>query len=178
MTVGDEFQGVVASVPEAVRLALDLRLDLLPDVELRIGLGLGSFWVFDETTTPIAQDGPAWWAARRAIEAAKDLSGRPASRHVRSWAAALGDDGLEPSDSDGVPFGLNAYLVLQDFVLSTMRPRQLRLLAAALRGEQQREIARREGVTQSAVSQALAASGAHAVTQALATFPDPASATS
>src|SRR5215210_3212297 len=45
ITVGDEFQGAVASLPDALELGLDLRLDVLPDVELRIGIGVGSFWV-------------------------------------------------------------------------------------------------------------------------------------
>jgi predicted transcriptional regulator len=52
-------------------------------------------------------------------------------------------------------------------VLSTITPRHLRLLAAALRGDPQREAARREGVTQSAVSQALHSSGGQALVQAL-----------
>ena len=169
--LGDEFQGVVATLADALRVGLDVRLDLLPDVELRVGVGVGPFWVFDAEATPISQDGPAWWAARRAIESAKDLGGRPGTRHVRSWAVALGEDGREADGTGSVPFAtVNAYLGLQDFVLASMRPRHLRLLVAALRGEPQREVARREGITQSAVSQALSSSGAQALAQALATL--------
>ena len=170
MTTGDEFQGAVATVPDAVRLGLDLRLDVLPEVELRIGVGIGAYRVFDASATPVVQDGPAWWAARRAVETAEDLASRPASRHVRSWAAALERDGSDPSDDATVRTvaAVNAYLGIQDFVVSTMTPRQLRLLASALRGEPQREAARREKVTQSAVSQALHSSGGQAVAHALA----------
>jgi hypothetical protein len=169
MTIGDEFQGAVASLPDALRLGLDLRLDLLPEAELRIGVGLGPFEVFDPSATPVSQDGPAWWAARRAVETAKDLGARPPSRHVRSWAAALDTDGREPSEPVAATVtAVNAYLGMQDFVLSTMTPRQLRLLAAVLRGEPQRDAARREQITQSAVSQSLHSSGAQALCQALA----------
>jgi hypothetical protein len=169
MLLGDEFQGAIATLPDAVRVALDLRLDLLPEVELRVGVGLGPFRVFDPSATPVLQDGPAWWAARRAVETAEELGARPASRHVRSWAVALDDDGVEPSGSRAATVAaVNAFLGLQDFVLSTMTPRQQRLLASVLRGEPQREAARREQITQSAVSQALHASGGQALTQSLA----------
>lgn len=167
MTLGDEFQGVVGSLPAAVRLALDARLELLPAVEIRIGIGVGRFRVFDAATTPVAQDGPAWWAARAAVDTAKTLAGRPASRHVRSWAQALDADGSEPASGSESVAVVNAYLGLQDFLLSSMRPRQLRLLAATLSGEPQRDIAAREGITQSAVSQAVQASGARALVQSL-----------
>jgi hypothetical protein len=98
---------------------------------------------------------------------AKTLAERPASRHVRSRAQALEPDGSEPVGSNEAVAVANAYLGLQDFLLSSMRPRELRLLAATLSGEQQREIAAREGITQSAVSQAMQASGARALLQSL-----------
>lgn len=167
MTLGDEFQGVVRSLPAAVRLVIDLRLELLPAVDIRLGIGVGPFRVFDPLATPVAQDGPAWWAARAAVETAKTLAGRPAGRHIRSWTQALDADGSEGTSSSGSVAGVNAYLGLQDFLLSSMRPRQLRLLAATLSGEPQREIAAREGITQSAVSQAVQASGARALVQSL-----------
>ena len=173
MILGDEFQGVVATVPDALRLGLDIRLGLLPAVELRIGIGLGPFQVFDASATPPLQDGPAWWAARRAVEVAESRAARPASRHVRSWVAALDRDGHQPSGPPAAAVAaLNAYLGLQDFVLAQMTPRHLRLLAAVLRGDPQREAARREQITQSAVSQALHTSGAQALTQALAVVAD------
>jgi hypothetical protein len=167
MTLGDEFQGVVRSLPAAVRLGIDVRLELLPAVEIRIGIGVGPFHVFDPDAAPVAQDGPAWWAARAAVDTAKTLADRPASRHVRSWASALDADGSESPGSSRWVAVVNGYLGLQDFLLSSMRPRQLRLLAATLSGEPQREIAAREGITQSAVSQAVQASGARALVQSL-----------
>ncbi len=51
-----------------------------------------------------------------------------------------------------------------------MSPRHRRLLAGVLQGDQQRTLARREQISQSAVSQALQASGAQAIVQALATL--------
>ncbi|MDO9457820.1 SatD family protein, partial [Nocardioides sp.] len=39
ITVGDEFQGTVPSLGAATTIALDLRLTLLPDHDLRHGIG-------------------------------------------------------------------------------------------------------------------------------------------
>ena len=153
-TVGDEFQGAYASLGEATRCTLLVRLALLPGIDVRCGIGVGDATVFDAQRTPWLQDGPAWWAARRAVDTAKRLGGRPASRHVRSWACAMDPEGNPADDTGTVPLAtVNAYFSLQDFVLAGMQPRQVRLLAAVLRGEPQREIADREGVTKSAVSQ-------------------------
>jgi len=169
--LGDEFQGAARSLADALRLAVLLRLDLLPDVELRTGIGLGPFAVFDRTTTPVSQDGPAWWAARRAVEEAAGEGARPATRHVRSRLVALGADGDPPTEARAqLAAAVNAALGLQDFVLWSMSPRHRRLLAGVLHGDQQRTLARREQISQSAVSQALQASGAQAIVQALATL--------
>ena len=169
--LGDEFQGAARSLADALRLAVLLRLDLLPDVELRTGIGLGPFAVFDPTTTPVSQDGPAWWAARRAVEEAAREGARPATRHVRSRLVAFGAGGEPPTDARAqLVTAVNAALGLQDFVLWSMSPRHRRLLAGVLQGDQQRTLARREQISQSAVSQALQASGGQAVVQALATL--------
>ncbi len=168
-TVGDEFQGAASSLAAALRLSLRVRLDLLPDVELRIGLGLGPYAVFDPASRPVSQDGPAWWAARRAIEQAAGEGARPAGRHVRCRLVALSAAEQPPTpDTARLTAAVNAFLGLQDFVLWSMSPRHHRLLTGLLDGEQQRTLARREGISQSGVSQALQSSGAQAVVQALA----------
>lgn len=170
-SLGDEFQGATRSLADGVRLALLLRLDLLPDVELRTGIGLGPYAVFDRASRPLSQDGPAWWAARQAIEEAARAGARPASRHVRSRLVALRDHGASPTEQQAeLVAAVNAYLGLQDFAVWSMSPRHRRLLAGVLEGEQQRTLARRERVSQSAVSQALQSSGAQALVQALASM--------
>ncbi len=164
--LGDELQGAVTRLGDGLRLALELRLGLLPEVDLRTGLGVGRYEVFDPSSSPASQDGPAWWAARRAVDEAKEQAARPATRHVRARVCALDADGRAPSDGDTVA-AINGFLGLQDYLLAAMSDRHRRLLAAALAGEHQRDVAQREGITQSAVSQGLQTSGAQALVHAL-----------
>lgn len=57
VTVGDEFQGVYATVGDAVLASLLLRLHLLPGVDVRCGIGRGPVTVVDAGRTPALQDG-------------------------------------------------------------------------------------------------------------------------
>ncbi len=82
MTVGDEFQGAYTTLGAAVEAALHLRLLLLPAVDTRIGLGRGAVTILDRERG--IEDGPAWWAARAAIEEVEQAAGRPATRHLRT----------------------------------------------------------------------------------------------
>lgn len=59
ITVGDEFQGTVASVGEATAISLALRLALLPAHDLRHGIGRGPTAVLDRGSG--IEDGPGWW---------------------------------------------------------------------------------------------------------------------
>lgn len=159
-TLGDEFQGAAGDLRAALRLGLDLRLTLLPAVDLRLGIGVGSWQVFDPAASPVSQDGPAWWAGRQAVEEVKALASRSGTRHVRTRALP----------AEGHPVNeVNGFLELQDFIVAGMSERQLRLLTGLLAGRPQRVLAQAERVSQSAVSQALRTSGAAALVHALET---------
>jgi hypothetical protein len=135
-TVGDEYQGACHRLPDAVLAALLVRLQLLPLVDVRCGIGFGSVTVHDADRTPLLQDGPGWWAARDAIES---LDGRRDT--LRTWFAGP-DDGL-----------VNAYLLCRDSLVDRLNERGLRILRLALLGHPQKEIAELEGIWPSAVSQ-------------------------
>ena len=137
-TVGDEFQGAYASLPAAAHALLVVRLRVLEVLDVRAGIGFGDAETFDATRTPRIQDGPAWWAARRALE---DL-GRPRHAGRRTWYDGPGAEAE------------NAYLLCRDGLVDRLPERGPRMLAAALAGRTQREIAAQEGVSPSAVSQA------------------------
>ena len=55
---------------------------------------------------------------------------------------------------------VNAYLLVRDEIVGAMTPRTRRLAYGRCLGRTQRDLAAEEGITQSAVSQALAAGGA------------------
>ncbi|MDQ3627391.1 MAG: SatD family protein [Actinomycetota bacterium] len=163
VTLGDEFQAATARVSHAVRLCLDLRLDLLPDIDVRFGIGVGSLAVFDATRAPMSQDGPAWWAARKAIETTRRRAASR-SRSSRTWIAAADQ---EPVAAHHEAALTRSFLILQDHLLAVMSSLQLSALRESLAGTKQAAIAEAAGVSQSAVSQALSSSGGKSIVQAL-----------
>lgn len=156
-TVGDEFQAVLPSVGAAVRATVVVRLALPEDVDLRFGIGRGATWDVDSRGAAPIQDGPAWWSARRAIDETHRRQDT-GSRYLRSWFV----DGHELPDPVAERM-VNSHLLLRDMVVSAMSPRQRRLTLGVLLGRTQAELAAAEGITQSAVSQNLARSGASAL---------------
>jgi DNA-directed RNA polymerase specialized sigma24 family protein len=122
-----------------------LRARLLPDVDVRHGVGWGPVTVYEET--PRVEDGPAWWAARAAIEEVWSRARRAGLRHLRT-AYRRADDAPGPD-----PRAVNAALICRDHVVGSLSDRSLRVLRGLLDGRSQRELAEEEGVSASAVSQ-------------------------
>jgi hypothetical protein len=145
ITVGDEFQGCFATVGEAAHATLWLGLHLAPDAQLRHGIGWGTVAVLADE--PRVEDGPAWWAAREAIDEVKALAARPPTRHLRTaFRRAPGSDGPDPDP-------VNAALMCRDQMVGSVSERSLRLLRGTMDGRTQTELAADEGITASAVSQ-------------------------
>lgn len=151
ITLGDEYQGRFATVGEALGAALRLRLALLPEYDVRHGIGWGAVTVLQEE--PRVEDGPGWWAAREAIEAVKQAEDRPGTRHRRTaYRLAEGASGPEPA-------AIEAALMLRDQLVGGLSERSVSVLRALLAGSTQREIAEGLGITDSAVSQRVRADG-------------------
>ncbi|QJU53688.1 SatD family protein [Herbiconiux sp. KACC 21604] len=151
-TVGDEFQALYPSLGSALRATLLARLVLPAEVDCRFGLGQGTVSAVGEGAAAASiQDGPGWWRAREAIvEAHEREDGRTPS--ARSWFRA--DD-----EQSGLEALVNAYLLARDHVIGGMNDRARRVTFATMTGRLQGDIAADEGITQSAVSQALRRSG-------------------
>lgn len=151
-TVGDEFQAIFFTLSDALLTTSLVRLLLPEDVDCRFGLGRGQTEDVDEQAPGTIQDGSAWWNAREAIEEThrREHGNEP---YLRSWFVA--NDAEEASAASLV----NSFLLLRDASISSMRPRDRRLTAGKLLGDSQSELARREKITQSAVSQGLKRSG-------------------
>lgn len=151
ITVGDEFQGTFTTVGEALRASLALRLALLPDADVRTGIGWGEVVVL--SADPRVEDGPAWWAARAAIEEVQVAERHPASRRRRtSYALAEGQSGPDPA-------ALRAALMLRDELVGRLSERSVSVLRGLMAGRTQREIARAEGLSASAISQRVRSDG-------------------
>lgn len=171
-TFGDEIQGGFATVADATLATLLIQLELhrlacpsarsdapaepAPElIVMRFGIGKGDVRVFELESQPIRQDGPGWHAARDAIDSLGKKSG---ARYVGPASAGWPE-----------PAAVNAFLVARDGLVDTLNHRQRRMLLFALHGESQKAIAEREGISESAVSQAFA-KGVSAVRDAQALF--------
>jgi DNA-binding transcriptional LysR family regulator len=145
ITVGDEFQGVFATVGDAARATLRIRLALLPDHDVRHGLGWGEVSILQEE--PRVEDGPGWWAARDALEGVETGEDRAEGRGRRTaYLAAPGTGGTEAAS-------LNAALALRDQLVGGLSERSVSVLRGLLDGRTQRDLAEELGISPSAVSQ-------------------------
>lgn len=157
MQVGDEYQGVFASLGDALHASLTVRLAMLPGADVRHGIGRGSIEVLSEE--PRVEDGPGWWAARAAIGRVEDAERRPGERSLRTAYVAAHDAAVPGSEEAAV----NAALVLRDHLVGGLSDRSLSVLRGLLVGESQRDLAEALGISPSAVSQRVRADGLAAI---------------
>jgi len=151
-TVGDEFQVIVATWQDSLRLTLRMQA-LLPDgIQLRYGIGAGQINTIEQGESGPIQDGTAWLHARAAIDEVEERQQRR-------------DDVMSGFCSDDVDLAtaVRTQLMVRDHVLGRMKARERRLLSALLCGATQQEAARNERISQAAVSQTLHRSGAMAL---------------
>lgn len=152
--VGDELQATFADLRSALAATLLQRLALPTAVDLRFGIGLGRI---EEIPSAVGElsEGPAWWAARAAVERVEDLARRDLP-HARTWVQAAPE---EASAVDLVRIA-NAGVLARDRIIGRWSERVRRLVYGRIAGATQLELAEQEGISQSAVSQSLSSSGA------------------
>ena len=150
ISVGDEFQGVAAPDGRLVRLIDTMQRTLHP-VRVRVGVGIGAVST-DFASRSQEMDGPAFLFAREALDLAK-------AQTPQAWLCFRTAD-------EAFDLAANGIALLLGLVKERWKP--LHWSRAALRdqGLNAEEIARREGVTQAAVSFALSSSGYLTVRQA------------
>ncbi len=157
VTVGDELQGVYATLGEALDATFLLRLHALPEVDVRIGVGRGEVMVLEEARG--IEDGPGWWAARDAVEAAERAAEQAATRTLRTV--------YRSAEPDPRRDAVNAALLCRDHLVGSVSERSVRLLRGLMEPDTtQKELAAREGVSASAVSQRVRSDGLGAVVAA------------
>lgn len=142
-TVGDEFQGVFDNLFMALDATMLIRASLPSAYDARFGIGVGPItWLGRSPTSGVQrQDGPAWWAARQAIEHVASPGTRRETPTLRTWVWVHRDAGARhyadvatPHDpnSPGWLAPINAYLVLRDHLVTSMDERERRILRAKL----------------------------------------------
>lgn len=158
--VGDELQGIYPDLASAVATTLLLRLTLPEQVDCRFGVGIGDVEAIP-SAGPALSEGPAWWAAREAIETVEGLARRTVPS-ARTWVGAA--EGATSQTLELVRL-TNAGLLARDSVIARMTSRTRRLTFGRCLDHTQRELAEAEGITQSAVSQALTTAEAAALVE-------------
>lgn len=146
VTAGDEFQGTFETVGEALYAALLLRLHLDPEIDIRVGVGWGEVTVLDPAHG--TQDGPAWWAARAAIEWVEQQQGTAGWESVRTGYRRADDVATGPPTE-----AVTAALLCQDHLIGLMDQRSRHILDGLLHGRTQARLAEELGLTRQAVNQ-------------------------
>jgi len=180
-TLGDEFQGIYGDLAGALRACLLVRLHLKGRVDVRFGVGWGMILQLEPDREALGQDGPAWWSAREAIEELRESTRARGAPRGRATLFRVADD----SENEPAPPGetgfrghrplvlapaveplVNALLVCRDELVAEMDERDARILLGLFEGLTPSAIAEKEGISQPAVSQRAARSGAYAVVAA------------
>ena len=163
-TIGDEFQGLYVTPAGALEATLLVRLALSGETDVRFGVGWGTLRMHDRPSAPFGQDGPAWWAAREAIDQIdRSQRSRESPRGLRTRLLVEAPDEGEPATTSPL---VEAMLLCRDELASRLRARDARLMLGLLDGRSPSELAADEGITPSAVSQRAIAKGLYALREA------------
>ncbi len=141
-TVGDEIQGVYATLGDALRAASIVRDELFGTADMRFGCGGGTIRVIDADRG--IQDGTAWWLAREAIDFVEELSRQSGYGGVRT---AIRDE--RPT---AVP-ATDPLVRLVDVHVAGLRDGARRTLIGLLDGLDNAEVATAEKISPSANTQ-------------------------
>jgi hypothetical protein len=144
ITVGDEFQGVYATLGDALQASFVVRAALHPRTDIRFGLGRGAVTTLDPDRG--IHDGPAYWAARDAITTAEERARRAQTRTSRTAYVGLEDEAPTVA-------AVQSALDCLDFMIGSMSTTSREILGGLMGGHTQLELAERLGVSASAVSQ-------------------------
>jgi hypothetical protein len=162
-TIGDEFQGLYATPTGALEATLLVRLALRGDADARFGVGWGTLRLHDPARAPFGQDGPAWWAAREAIDQIdRSQRSRESPRGLRTRLLV---EGAGEGPAEAWP-AIEAFLLCRDELASRLKARDARILLGLLAGRSPSELAEEEGISPSAVSQRAIARGLYALREA------------
>lgn len=160
ITLGDEFQGLLYTGKDVLRIISEIRIQLYP-VCLRFGIGFGKITTDIHAEMALGADGPGYYRAREAVEQLKEREKR--NRPVPS------DICLKMDEKDrGTEVMLNTIFNLIYVVEKgwTIRQREI-IWDMFLYEDGQQNTARRLNISQPTVQKALAAGGYYTYENAL-----------
>ncbi|WP_323100636.1 SatD family protein [Intrasporangium sp. YIM S08009] len=169
ITLGDEFQGVFATVGDALTASFRVRAHLHPLADVRFGVGRGEVSTLDPVRG--VHDGPGYWAARDAIVEIEERATQPRSRTARTgYSPGASDAGEAGENKDALDTvtALRVALDCLDFMVGSMSTTTRDILGGLMDGQSQRDVATRLDISASAVSQRVRRDGVGVALDAMA----------
>lgn len=169
LTIGDEMQGLYATLYHALYTCLLLQLHVKGRCELRFGIGVGEALSLRPGQLPAGQTGSAWWAARDAIE--RTARNQKRRRWPRSHRTVFLDRRDEAQGLDREHEAtINALLLCRDHIVQGMDAVDAKIALALFDGRPQQEVADELSIAQSTVSWRQMNGGANTLFQTMRAF--------
>lgn len=150
ITLGDEFQGVLANGSEVMPIVLEIERGMFP-VKIRFGIGIGNITTDINPNRSIGADGPGYYKARQAIEELK--------RFEKSKSVDAADIRIAAEENRNLTSVnmLNTILSLMTAIKELWSDRQREIIWEMLEYQDgQKNIAERMGIRQPTVQKSLA----------------------
>lgn len=162
VTLGDEFQGLLNSSENILKLLFAIKFKLHP-IKVRFGIGFGEIVTEIDPLESIGADGPAYHAARKSInEVKRTESGKKALACDMMFGGKDQDECLE---------SVNSGLCLIRFMEVHWSDKQRENIYDSLFNDlNQSEIARKKGLNQSTVHRSLSSAGYYEFEKAFKDF--------
>ena len=162
VTLGDEFQGLLNSSENILKLLFELKYRLYP-IKVRFGIGFGDILTQINPLESIGADGPAYHAARKMINEVK--------RTESGKKSLVCDIMFGVKDQDECLEALNSGLCLIHFMETHWSDKQRDNIYDSLyHNLNQSEIARKRGLNQSTVHRSLSSAGYYEYEKAIRDF--------
>ncbi|MGM0411472.1 MAG: SatD family protein [Bacillota bacterium] len=153
ITLGDEFQGLLFNTNNLISIIDRIKIDFYPHI-IRFGIGIGDINTKINKNISIGSDGPAYYAARKAIDDIKKVS--------KSYESPEQDIKIyKYKDYNNTKLQLiNSNLVLCTYIENRWTDKQIEVIKLLkFENKSQREIAKEVQITQPSVQKRLNSSG-------------------
>lgn len=148
ITLGDEFQGLLKSGKNVIRIISEIEIELLP-IQLRFGIGIGKIDTEIKRDIPLGADGPAYHNARKMINELKEKEKKYETNYSNIMICSQGDN-------KQIDMLLNSILSLCSTLKTNWTSRQTEIIRCYIESNKnQHKSAEKLGITQSSVNKAL-----------------------
>jgi len=162
ITLGDEFQGLLKYGRNTINIITEIETAMYP-VQIRFGIGVGTITTDINPDYSLGADGPAYYNARMSVDTLKQ--NKKKSRTIESDIMIISG-----ADNEGTDMLLNTIISVCTAIKLKWTKRQREVVYDVLEhGDNQREAAKRLGISQSSVQKSLYGAGYYTYRHAMDT---------